>query len=269
MFKQLIATSLIIGSLMTPAIAWAQTDPTVTSDLTTTVASPRATTALTAAQERQLANLKQKATVEIDRRLVVLNNQLTTVTNNPRIAADQKSQLTGEIQPIITKLTTLKTKIQAETDLVTLRADVATIKESYAEYGFTSVQSPILTTADQVLALSQTMATISARIQANLNEASPSATDKADFEKSLSSINTKLTGINTQVESVKTTVVALDPEAFPGNRSQLQSARNRLVVAITDLKTVRRDLQAVYQDTKAVDVSLTSTPASSAAQVRP
>src|SRR5579872_6107659 len=81
-------------------------------------------------QTRQ-TNLKTRADNEITRRITALNDLITRINGFTRLTADQKSSFVTQIQTEINTLTSLKTKIDADTDTATLKTDVQSIVAEY------------------------------------------------------------------------------------------------------------------------------------------
>src|SRR2546430_118634 len=78
-------------------------------------------------QTQQLARLKDLANKELARRLTALQTVINKINGVKRLTSEQKASLTSQVQQDIASLTALQTKIQADTDLTTLRTDVQSI----------------------------------------------------------------------------------------------------------------------------------------------
>src|ERR1035437_2225976 len=79
-------------------------------------------------------NLKSRADSEITRRISSLTELISKINTLKKLSVTDKSSFVSKLQTEINSLNTLKTKIDADTDLVTLRTDVASIIQSYRVY---------------------------------------------------------------------------------------------------------------------------------------
>lgn len=241
--KNLLISLSLVGVILTsPAVVAAQS-----------VASPAATTK-TAVTDKRVTNLQTRGAAEIDRRLTSLNSWLGRINANPNLSPTAKTNLAGTIQAEVTSLTALKAKIEADTELVTLRADVKSITDSYRVYALVLPQTALTVTANRVEMTAAKMATISAQLETELegNTSKPAQT-------ALTSLKAKVASALAAATKVQTAVLALVPQGYPGNRSTLTTSRNQLQTAIRDLRNARTDIKTI------MDVLKTSAPASGSA----
>ena len=160
---------------------------------------------------------KDRALAEIDRRVKALTALTTRVGTMRKVTTEQKANLTGNIGQEIAALTSLRAKIEEDTDLATLTADKKSIVDSYRVYVLFIPQVTIVAHADQVLTL--------------VDELKAKTTDAGAL--------TKLTEAATLAQKAITNVLALTPEGYPGNQSAVVQAR-------ADLKTARADLRSAW-----------------------
>src|SRR5258708_32871268 len=85
-------------------------------------------------QGTELQNIIAHADKLISNRLTSLNALLTRLQNDKRLSSSEKSALTAQIQTDINGLTTLKAKIDADTDATTARTDAKQIITNYYVY---------------------------------------------------------------------------------------------------------------------------------------
>jgi hypothetical protein len=201
-------------------------------------------------QDDRVASLKQKADLEIQRRISSLNVILTKLNLIKRLTTTQKSSFSSQIQAEITNLNSLKTKIDADTDIATLRTDVQSIITAYRVYAFFIPQLHILSTADKLLTTTDTDVTpVITRLGTRIQEAQTKGKDVTALQTALTDMKNKLADVQTQANNAITTVSALTPSGYPGNKTTLESAR-------TMLQTARQDLQTMYQDARTIIAGL-------------
>jgi len=87
-----------------------------------------------ATQANKITRLKTLGATLIENRIASLNSLKTRITNMANLEATTKTTMIAELDKAITDLTALGTKIQADTDLTTLKADVKSIYETYRVY---------------------------------------------------------------------------------------------------------------------------------------
>ncbi len=196
-------------------------------------------------QEDKVANLKKRATSEIDRRVKALNALKERVSGLKRLSDSQKAEFAGKIQTEIDGLTALKAKIEAETDLETLKADVQSIVKSYRIFAFFMPQIQILVAADSLGEAADLLVGHADKLTLRVTEAKTAGHDVTGLEAKLSDMRSQIDlvkNINSQIES---SVVVLTPEGFPGNKAALQVARSSLGTARKALDATRQDAASI------------------------
>jgi len=171
--------ALAMSSTLAVPVAFAQTGATTTTTTTTKTAAVTdadittkkkaaddALTAYKAAKATEkLAKLQALGDKLIDHRLASLNQFVTKLAARKGVAAADVTTLTKTAQDAIDGLTTLKTKIDADTTVEMARTDVASIFTSYRIYAVLIPKLHLLTIIDQGQAALDTMTTLSPRLQ--------------------------------------------------------------------------------------------------------
>jgi F0F1-type ATP synthase membrane subunit b/b' len=200
-------------------------------------------------QQARVTNLKAKADAEINRRLTTLNNAVNRINNAKKLSAADKASLTTLIQSDITNLTTLKAKIDADTDLAVLKTDIESIVKDYRIYAMAMPKVELIALSDAILSNSDNLNNIITKFQDLINKAQSEGKDMSKAQTALADMQAKLADAKTQAQSVHDSVMPLTPEGYPGNKSTLESARN-------NLKTAKGDLQAARADAKMIITAL-------------
>lgn len=252
--KQFIARNILGVMLLfsTPAYAFAQTNLVVPQTVQTSLSSPRQTGSNSAGIKPTIAaklssNLQTRADREIQRRITSLNELIAKVGSFKRLSDTQKSSFTTQIQTEITNLTTLSAKIKADTDPAVLKADVQSIVTSFRVYAFYMPQVRILVGANMVLDTSDSLSSLSGKLQTRVTAAKSAGQNTASLETSLADMQVKISEAKTQAEKIIADLSVLTPEGFPENKTTLQAARTNLHSAITSLKAAGKDARQVIQ----------------------
>ncbi len=251
MAKLALAASIFIALVAgTPALAYAET-ARPERPMATTSAKPT----LAARQVENVTKLKAKAVKEIDRRLESLNKVLTQLNNSAKLSTTDKATLTTAVQSEITGLTTLRAKIEADTDIATLRTDVQSIVKDYRVYAFLMPQVSIMVVADTIISNADKLnETLTNKILPRIQEAQGKGVDVTAANTALTDIQAKLADAKLQAQKAQTTVVSLTPAGYPANKTSLTAARAALMVA-------RKDLVAVHNDVATITATLKNSTA--------
>ncbi len=199
-----------------------------------------------------LENLRARATAEIDRRVMALNKALDRLKNMKKISDADKSSLSSQIQTEITNLTTLKSKIQADSDLATLRADTQSIITSYRVFLLFLPQMRLLAGADSINQVADNLSTLKDKLKTRITAAQTAGKDVTALLTLLSDMDAKITDSKALSTAISTEIVPLTPAGYPGNSSVLQDAKTKLMAGITDLKTAGQDAKQIIQGLKAI-----------------
>lgn len=205
-------------------------------------------TAATANQATRITNLQIRANTAIDNRVTRLNQLIDRINGIKRLTTDQKTTLSGQIQTEISNLQALKVKIDADTDLATLRTDVQSVVKSYRVYVVFIPKIYIIAHGDRLMDVVSALQTYEGKLQARVtNAGSPSG-----LTSLLADMTAKLTDANAQAQNAINAVLPLTPDGWPGNKATLQSAR-------TMLQTARQDIQAAWHDAQQIRQGLPKT----------
>ncbi len=253
-----IKSGIVAGTLMialsfgmTPVYAQTPTTGTVS-----TTPGARAAARLSANETR----LKTRGDAEITRRITALNTLLTKLGAMKRLTDSQKATFTSGVQGEITTLTNLKAKIDADTDIATLRTDVQSIVQSYRVFALYLPQINIMANADKALAIVDEMNQISTKLQTRIDAAKGAGHDTTALVTLMTDRAAKLTDASTQANNAINTVVPLTPAGYPGNRPTLLSARTMLQTVHTDLTTAEKDATQIRQTLKGWGTTVKPTP---------
>ena len=199
-------------------------------------------------------DLRNRAQTEITRRLNFLNDLITKLNSIKKISSAEKTDLQSQIQTQIDGLNALQTKINADTDNVTLKADVKSIVSDYYIYLFFRVKVNLLVARDRTSVTFDNLSQIYTKLQIRISQAQADGNDVTNLNTSLSDMNAKLTDANTQINAAQTELTPLAVSGYPANKTTLEDARTKVKAAVTDLKAVYKDVLQIMQDLKGMKV---------------
>ncbi len=247
--KKILLTTCLLLTLSLPTAVLAQSS------------RPTPNASIAAMQEARLGNrennLKSRADTEITRRISSLNNLITRINQFKKLSADQKTSLTAQVQAQITSLNTLKTKIDADSDIDTLKTDVKSIVDSYRIYLLFIPKIHILAAADVELQAVDTFTDLYTKLQTRIQAAG----NPANLTSALSDMQSKTADAKTQATNAQETVLPLTPDDYPNNKTQLEAARTMLQTGRHDLDQARLDARTIVQALKQVVNSATPSSA--------
>ncbi|MCL5411317.1 MAG: hypothetical protein M1150_01060 [Patescibacteria group bacterium] len=243
----LLAITILATIIVTPSLALAQTTESAKTNQKANQ------------QNQKVATLKTKAENEINRRLVSLNKLTQKIISIKKLSAAQKASLNSQIQSEITALTSLKTKINGDVDVATLKEDVKAIVTSYRIYLLYIPKIHLLAAADIMSETAEKLASLSAKLEIRIQQAQAIGKEIVSTQATLSDMQNKITEAGQQYQKIESAVLPLAPAGYPGNKTILQSARVLLQIGHQDLQAAWKDAQKISQDLKLLKNKASST----------
>ncbi len=197
-----------------------------------------------AASSARLQNIITRGTNEINRRLTTLNALSSKISGAQKLSSSDKAALTTEVTNEINGLTTLKTKLAADTDVTTAASDAQGIITDYRVYLLVVPQVNLVRTADDQQVAEGKLTTLAGKLASRVNSSSSTA-----IQNDLSDMNSKISTAQNLSSSVETTVLGLTPSGYTTGelssyRDQLKTAQNDIQAAATDAKTIIASLKS-------------------------
>jgi DNA-binding transcriptional regulator GbsR (MarR family) len=238
-----LVTSLLISA---PVVTFAQT----------ATPSPRTTIKENLSQDR-ISFVKSKAQNEIDRRITSINEVMTKIQGLKRLTDSDKTNLVAMGNSMITSLNKLKIKINADTDLTTLRADQKSIFDQYRIYMLFMPQLRIYVAADRIDDTVTLMSQVLTKLQARAT---------TDTQKSeLTDAQNKLNDAKLQADNAINAIKNLQPDQgndgmMSSNKQALLTAKDMIKLAMSDLQAARHDFELIRKSLPSPSASPTATP---------
>lgn len=217
-------------------------------------------------QETQMTNLQNRAKNEITRRLEFLNGLLVKLDTIKKLSASDKVALKAQIQAQIDSLTALQVKINADTDLTTLRTDVKSIINGYYIFAFFRVKIELLVAADRLSTTTDNLDMIYTKLAKRVADDKAQGKDTTLLETELSQMLAKINDAKTQYQTAETDLNKLTAQGFPGNKSVLLSSRAEIKLGAADLRGAFELASKVRLGLKELEGNKTKTSTESAVQ---
>lgn len=265
----------LAGALLLPALAFAQTGAGVGASVKASAQEggiKAAVSASTTLSAEVRARAKAKADTEIDRRIKAITDAGNRVQAIEKISAEFKKNLLANLQTQGTGLASLKTKIDADTDGATLKADVQSITKSYRIFALVLPQARIAAAADREATILNMLFGIGVKLQARADAATAAGKDAKAVNQALLDMGTKLATAKTHAETAITLSAPLTPDngdkdKMKANTDALASARKEVAAAHADLMAARKMVDTILKSLKSLEAGA-SASATSSAQVR-
>ncbi len=214
-------------------------------------ASAGSTTSINAQakSETRIANAKNHAFQEINRRISALNSLRTRIDATERLTITQKSSLNKSVMAQISALESLKGKIDSDVEIMALKEDIKSITKSYRIFLLVIPQGQITISADKIISISATILALSSKLSMRIDAAQAAGKDVASLKLTLSNINSKLASANTKASAAINLVSTLSPDNDDTAKAQintqaLKDARAKIHAAMQDIKDARNDSKA-------------------------
>lgn len=241
--KKLSLILILVAFLVSVPASYAQT--LLQTTRTGTTASKSAIK--TQVEANTMENLRQRATTEITRRITFLTELSTKIDSLKKLSESQKQDLKSQIQAQITSLNELQAKINADTDITTLKTDVKSIINGYYIFAFFRVKISLLVAANRLSTTSDMLNTVYTKLQTRINEEQAKGTDVTALNTLLTDMLAKINSAKAQYDSAITDLNELTAQGFPGNKTTLTSARTKIKQGAADLRTAYQDAVKIRQ----------------------
>ncbi len=225
--------------------------------------------------EYKITQMKERATKEVDRRIEGLmklegRSELSKMTR-----ATDKFDISALVSVEIQNLKNLKAKILADTDAETLKADIQTINKSYRIFALVIPQGQIRLAASKLIGLADTLATLSIKLEARINEAKIAGKDVTILATTLTDMNAKIADIRVQANRAISLTATLSPDngdeaVFQANKKALLDARAKIEAGGKSAKMARKDADIIVKGLKQIrkgDIKAQATTTSTGATV--
>lgn len=220
-----------------------------------THAAARSSSTSTVIEDRALkvgdrvANAKDRAKREIDRRIESLNKLIERIRNMKRLTESDQDSLETTLTGQITALTALGVQIESSTATSSLRTDIESITKSYRIYALVLPQITIIAAADRVLNTAAHMDLLTAKLETRIGSVG-SATDVQLLTTTLTAMKTKIVDAKEKAEAAIAAVKVLTPDG--GEHGLAQANLDALKAAQEKVRAAQKALVAAHADARVI-----------------
>lgn len=244
-YSHFTSSSIILALAIIPIVTHAApVKPTPRASLATTP-SPSIS-----AQTAVMTKLKSEGDREINRRIAALNVVKGRLSAIKKLSQSTVATLTNEVDQEVSSLTNLKTKLDADSDLSTVRTDVQSIVQSYRVYALYIPQIHVFASADMIEQIDDQFTTLAASLKTDLASARASGIDTTADQAALTDLQAKVADAARQSQTAIADVTPLQPSGFPGNKPTIETANKALRTARQDLAAARHDAATIISSLK-------------------
>ncbi|HET9173953.1 MAG TPA: hypothetical protein VFN56_01585 [Candidatus Saccharimonadales bacterium] len=215
----------------------------VFADTTSTTSGTTSTTSTSTTTANRLATLQSKGAAEITRRITSLNAAAAKLNSLTKITTSDKAYLSNEINTEISGLTSLQSKLAADTTLSDARTDVKSIYTDYRVYALLLPKTWIVKAADGQQVAEGNLTALASKLQSRLDSAKESGKEVTQLQNELNDMETQTRNAQAISQPMEQKVLTLQPSDFNSDHSILSGD-------VAQLKTAHADNQAAFQDAK-------------------
>lgn len=244
---QTTATLLLTLLIGTPVSA-------LTVDLRTeaSASTSAADVSVSAAMQERIDTGKNRADQEIARRIDALNQLNTRIQAMTKLTTTEKATLDTSINTQVSTLTALKAKIDADSDITTLKTDVKSITESYRIFMLIIPQGRITVASDKLKSAAEVEAALAAKLTARIDADTAAGKDTAAEKKALADMQAKIADANIQADAAVALVANLSPDGgdkakATANAQALKDARAKIKMGLKDIVSARDDARTIVK----------------------
>ena len=183
-----------------------------------------------------IQTLKSRGDAEINRRLTSLNTLTSAINATTKLSSSDQSALASEVSTEISGLTALKTKLDGDTDITVVRADIQSIFADYRVYALILPKVRILIAADRLSIADTTLTNLATKIAAQITADQAAGKNVASLSTQLTQMQASIASATSIYSNVHDSTINLQPSDYNTDHTVLAGKRTQLGQAATDLK---------------------------------
>jgi hypothetical protein len=205
-----------------------------------------------AAGSNTVDSLRKLGDCEIDRRLDTITKLQGRVGDARGLTAADRTALQSQLAAAAGGLTALRGRIDGETDVTALTADLEKIVTDFRIYLLVAPKTAEVIAADMELAGVARFGTVNTKLQARIDAAKAAGKDVTKAQSALDAMNAKVAQVSPLVSGIPAAVLPLTPADYnagsakpilASSRTSLQSGRRLLARAGADAIACRAALR--------------------------
>ncbi len=248
--------SVVVGLGMTGGVAFAASNDQVASDAAVSFEKAALASAAHGTCDATCMNtLKHYGDRLTTDRITALANLQARITGAKKLSDAQKAAFSATISTNTASMVALKAKIDADTDVSVLTADIHSIFTDYRIYAIVKPQIGMAAGADAMGVNVTDFATLSAKLQTRIDALVDGST-KSQAQAALNDMNAKVADAKTNADAAFAEIANLAPDhgdvtikaankaAVADAHTKMQIRRDDMSHAHADIKTIRTLLGA-------------------------
>ena len=203
-----------------------------------------------AKEAEKIARLKELGAMLIENRLSLLNNLKTRIQNMNRLTDAEKTALISDIDTNIADLNTLKTKIAADTDLATLKADIKSIFEKFRIYMVAAPKGLGEALASQGQYILGRLQAIQRQMEQITNQNKNQGKDTTQLEQLMTQVTNQLQTAKDQLAIAEEKFKSMTPANTDAAKTAREEGKAAMKKAKEALKEAHRLLKQISEQLK-------------------
>lgn len=195
--------------------------------------------------EQHVSKIKTAGTKQLTDRITSLNDFISKLGEAKKLTAEQRNNLTTDIQSQIDQLTTLKVRLNNESSVANAKEDFQNIFDEHFIYAYYLPKINRITAADKELDAISKLNAIVPKLQGYLDNSKTAGNDTTALQASLDELKAKLTDAGTKAQAAIDSLMSVSATNFKTSKSAISSAQTNIKTARSDLETARKDAKAI------------------------
>lgn len=192
-----------------------------------------------------LATIKAAGAAATSKRITALGAAITKVNGDTYLTSSNKSTILNTLNSDETAMTSLASKIAADTTLTQASADVKSIYTEYRVFAVALPQARLTSESDRLAGTALPKLTAAqAKLESALTGTFAAKSTPA-LVADLADMSTRITAAQSANASVAADALAITPADFDSNHAVLSTIRNSEKTAVADAKKARDDAKTV------------------------
>jgi murein DD-endopeptidase MepM/ murein hydrolase activator NlpD len=207
---------------------------------------------ISAAMQTRITTAKDRADQEITRRITALTDLNAKIQSSTKLTEEEKTSFSNNTNTQISTLNDLKTKIDADADITTLKSDIKSITDSYRIFMLVIPQGRITFAADRLNAAAEVESAFATKLSARIDADGAAGKDVSAEKKALADMQAKISDATTQNDAAVSLVSTLSPDngdktKMAANDQALKDAHAKIKLALQDEVAARADARAIVK----------------------
>jgi len=206
------------------------------------------------ANQVNITRLQNLANTEIDKRVTTLNGLVAIVNGATHLTADDRANLLTQITPELTALPVLKTKIDGDTDLATVKTDIQSIVTEFRVYRLLVPKVHLVRVADRLTDASNNLTVYADKLQAHIDKAKTDGKDVTNLTTTMTDMRVQIATAQSDAAGAVSSIINVTPDQYnvdtsitSSTRSTLNAGRLAAAAALKDGNSIRSDVESLGQ----------------------